>query len=142
MPGRAHAGAGQAVVEPGGRAIAEGVADRRLDWGDDLQEDEDDADDGERAAEVAAVLHRRDQRAHRHGEHRRQQAVQQHHRPPQQRQGPVGVRQRGEELPLLTGAKTLQTAHNRRFSPNRGEGDCKNVTLERPSVRRTRPRTP
>ena len=43
--GRAHAGVGQPVVEPGGGAVAEVGADRLVDRREHLEQDEDDADE-------------------------------------------------------------------------------------------------
>ena len=63
-----------------------------------LQQDEDDADEGERAGEAVAALHRADEHAHRDGEDRRQHAAQHEHDPPGDREAAVGLRQDGEEL--------------------------------------------
>ena len=58
--------------------------------------------------EALAALHRRHQHAHRDGEERGQHAAQQQHRPPDDSEAAVRLRQRREELPLLTLTQTLK----------------------------------
>ena len=86
-PVRPHARLGQPVVQKRRRAIAEVVADRRLERRQHLQQDEHDADDGQRPGQAVAALDRRDEHAHRDREQRGQNAVQQHDRPPRPGQG-------------------------------------------------------
>ena len=108
---RADAHLGQAVVEKRRGAIAEVVADRRLNRRQHLQQDEDDADDAERTRQAVAALDGADQDPHRNGEQRRQDAVQQHDRPPRQRESRVGLRQRREEHPLFSTAEPSKCSH-------------------------------
>ena len=81
MPGGRDARLGEPVVEPGGGAIAEVGADGLVDRRQDLQQDEHDADDGQRAGQRLAALHRADERAHRDRERGRQDPAQQRARP-------------------------------------------------------------
>ena len=98
---RPHAGLGQPVVQPRRGAIAEVGAERLVDRRQDLQQDEDDAGEGERAGQAVAALHRADEHARRDREDRRQHAAQDEHDPPAGGQQRVGLRQDAEELPLL-----------------------------------------
>ena len=99
--GRAHAGFGQPVVEPGRGAVAEVGAERLVNRAEHLQQDEDRAGKGQRAGERVAALHGADQHAHGDGERRRQDAAQQQHRPPARSQSRSRFGQDGEELPFL-----------------------------------------
>ena len=56
--------------------------DRLVDRREHLEQDEHDADEGERAGEAVAALHGADEHAHRDGEHRGQHAAQHEHDPP------------------------------------------------------------
>ena len=75
-PRRADARLGQSIVEPRRGAVAEvgsqGLVNRRQD----LQQDEHDTDQGERAAKTVALLHGADECSHRDRESRRQHASQ------------------------------------------------------------------
>ena len=123
--GRAHACLGEAVVQPRGGAVAKVRADRLMNRTQDLKEDEDGAGKRERGRERMAALHGADEHAHRDRERRGQDAAQQENRPPCRGQRRIGLRQDGEELPLLTVGQTTQ--HERILPHNessiwRGEG--------------------
>ena len=108
---RADARLGQPVVEPGGGAIAEVGAERLVDRRQHLQQDEDDADKGEGPGRGVAALHGADEHAHRDAERRRQHAARDEHDPPRDREPSIGLRQHGEELPLLPVAQPLPERH-------------------------------
>ncbi len=102
---RGDAGAGQLVAQPGGGAAAEVARHRPVDRGQDLQQDEHDADRGEGQGEALPALDRSDQEAHGDREPRRQQTAGDEERPPGDGQGTIRPRQHGEVLPLLAFAE-------------------------------------
>ena len=102
-----HAGVGQPVVEPGGSSVAEIGAHRLVNGREHLEQDEHGADEGERAGERVAVLHRADEHTHCDGEHGRQRAAQYENGPPDESEKAIGFRQNAEELPLAAFTQTL-----------------------------------
>jgi hypothetical protein len=88
-----------------------------VDRPEDLEQDEHDADERQRRAEVRAVLDRADERAHRDREGDRQESAQEEDRPPQRRERAVRARQHREELPLVAGAESCERrgAHGAAF---------------------------
>ncbi len=103
---RVYAGVGEAVIEPCRGPIAEVGAERLVDRGEHLEQDEDDANGRQRRGETRVVLHRCNQHAHGNRKHRRQHAAKSEDRPPGQRERTVGLGQDGEELPLLAGTQS------------------------------------
>ena len=106
---RADARVGQPVVEPRRGAVAEIRADRLMDRGQHLKEDEDDADEDERHREAPAVVDRADEHAGGDREHRGQRAAQEEHEPPAPGEDRVRFGQDREELPFL--ALTQSSKH-------------------------------
>ena len=107
-PRRADARFGQPVVEPGGGAVAEVGADRLVDRREDLEQDEDDADEGERARRGArraatAATSTPMAMAKTAGSTPRRTSTTHH----TIARDAVGLRQHGEELPLVAGAQAL-----------------------------------
>ena len=100
-----------AFVQECRRAIAQVVADGRVNRAQHLQQDEDEASDCQRACECLSVLHGCDQRTHGDREERRQDAPEEEHRPPCECMDAISLGQRGEELPLLTLAQARQYTH-------------------------------
>jgi hypothetical protein len=98
---RAHARFRQSIVEPGGGAVAEVGTHRLMDRVEDLEQDEDRADEGERSSERRAGLDGADQHAHRDRECCRQGAAKDEENPPQRGETGIGMGKRGEELPFL-----------------------------------------
>jgi hypothetical protein len=98
---RRHGSGRQPVIEPGGGAVAQVGADRRMDRAQHLQGHEHDRRERQRHGQVAPALDGAHQHARRDGEHGRQDAAGDQHGPPGNRHPPVGPRQDGEELPLL-----------------------------------------
>jgi hypothetical protein len=92
--GRPDARRRQAVIEKSRDSIAEVLAHRRLNRGDHLQQDEDDADRRQWKSEPVAALHRGHQHTHGNCEQCRQDSVQQHDGPPPERKNAVGLRDR------------------------------------------------
>ncbi len=92
---------GQAVVQPGRRAVAEISADRLMDRRQHLEQHEHDPRERERPAEVSAALDGGDEHAHGNRKHGGQGATQQEHQPPGRGQQWISLRQNAEELPLL-----------------------------------------
>jgi hypothetical protein len=115
---RPDAGHGDAVIQPGGRAIAEISAERLVDRREHLQGDEHDAGERQRRGQRFATLDGGDEHAHRHGKQRRQRASQQEGNPPPQREGRGRSRQRTEQLPFFPRRQTL--AHRRIVAQVRG----------------------
>ncbi|MGI8782221.1 MAG: hypothetical protein ACR2L2_01020 [Acidobacteriota bacterium] len=72
-----HACACEAVKEPGCGSVSEVVADGGLKRGQDLQQDEDDTRERERADQTVATLHGGDEHAHRDREDSRQNTAKQ-----------------------------------------------------------------
>ena len=107
-PREAHARVREPVVEPGCSPVAKVVADRGLERSQNLQQDEHDTREGERADEAVAILHGSHEHAHRHGEDRRQNAAKQHDEPPHEREAAVRLWQRRKELPLVALTKPFQ----------------------------------
>ncbi len=105
---RTHAGLGQPIVEPGGRAVAEVGAGRRVQRPQHLQQHEQHAHQGERPGQAAALLHDGDEPAHRNREGRRQHAAEHEQHPPEDGQRRVRLRQHREELPLVALAQSCQ----------------------------------
>ena len=105
--GRAHAGAREAVVEPGRGPVAEIVAEGCVDRREHLQEDENDAGEHERADQAVAALHGRDEQAHGNREDRGQDAAKQQDDPPRDGEAAVRLWQHREKLPLVALAQTL-----------------------------------
>ena len=97
----------QAVVEKRRGAVAEVVADRRLNWRQHLQQDEGGADEAQWTDQALTALDGADEDAHRNGEQGRQDAMKQDDGPPRQREPAVGPRQGREELPFLPFPQTL-----------------------------------
>ena len=112
MPWWPDARAGQPVVEIRGRAIAEVVADRRMDRRQDLQQDEDGPTSVERHGERLTALDGGDEHAHRDREQRREEAVQHNDGPPGESKRAVRRRQSREERPLLASAQLLEQVHH------------------------------
>ncbi len=108
-PRRADARFGQPVVEPGGRAVAEVGADRLVNRREHLEQDEDDADEGEPVGEAVAALDGGNEHAHGDREDRRQHAPQHEDDPPDNRERAIRLRQHGEKLPLFRARKTSNT---------------------------------
>ncbi len=106
-PGRADAGFGQPIVEPAGRAIAQVGAQRLMDRREDLQQHKNNADKREPRDLTFAVLDGRNEDPHGDREHCGQHAPQHEHDPPHNGQGPVRLRQYGEELPPIAGTQTF-----------------------------------
>jgi hypothetical protein len=99
--GGPDAGLDEAVVEPGRDAAPQVRAHGLVDRGRHLQQNEDDAYDGEGRGQSFAPLHGADERPHRDGEAGGEHAAQDQRRPPDDRERAVRAGQDGEELPLL-----------------------------------------
>ncbi len=99
--GRAHAGLGEPVVEPGRGAVAEVRAHRLVDRAEHLEQDEHRPCEGERPPQRIATLHGADEHAHRDREGRGQDPSQQEGGPPGDGEGGVRLRQDGEEFPFV-----------------------------------------
>ncbi len=79
---RSHAGLGEPVVQPGGRAVAEVGADGLMDRAEHLKKHEDHARNRQRTGQGTAALHGADQHTHGDRERRRQNPAEQKGRPP------------------------------------------------------------
>jgi len=106
--GRAHAGFGEPVVEPGRGAVAKVGANRLMNRAQHLKQHEDGAGEGQRTGEGLATLHGGDEHAHGDGEGRREGASEQEGRPPGGGKAGVRFRQDGEELPFLALGEPLE----------------------------------
>ena len=107
--GRLKTRFGQAVVQPGGRAIAEVRAQRPMYRCEGLQQHEARADPDQRGRDARTGLNRGDQSPHGNREDRGQHAAYQQDGPPGRGEARVGFRQRGKKLPLLTFEETAST---------------------------------
>ncbi len=100
-PGRTVARDHQPVVEPCRGTAAEIGPDGLMAGRHDLEHDEGDTDEGQRAGQGAMGLHGAHDGPGADGEHRRQHAAQDEEQPPDGGQRRRGAVQRAEELPLL-----------------------------------------
>ncbi len=105
---RAHAGLGQAVIEPCGGAVAEVGAHRLVNWVQHLEQHKNRAGKSQRPGERMALLHGADEHAHGNGKRRRQHPAQQQDGPPRRGETRVRLGQDGEELPFLAGTQSFE----------------------------------
>src|SRR4029077_16166906 len=103
----ANARFGQPVIEPGGGAVAEVGANCLVDWREDLEQDEDDADEDKPAGQAVAALYGGNERAHGDSEDRGQHASQHEDDPPYYCEGAIRLGQHRKKLPLVTRTDTL-----------------------------------
>jgi hypothetical protein len=109
-PRGAHAGFRQAIIEPGGGAVAQVRTGRLVNGIEHLQQDKDGTRKGQRSGERMAALDRAHQHTHGDREPSGQTAAQKQDGPPGSRQPGVRFGQDAEELPFLARPESLEHA--------------------------------
>ena len=105
---RADARLRQPVVQPGSRTVAKIRAHRLVDWCEHLEQDKNNARQGQRSTQILPSLYSANQNAHRDAKHSRQDSAQQQDRPPQSRKSRVSFWQDPEKDPLIPAADIRQ----------------------------------
>ncbi len=98
---RAHAGLGEAVVQPSRRAVAQVRAERLVNGAEHLEQHEYRPGKSQGPGERVPVLNRGDEHTHRDRERRRQGASKNEDQPPRGGKPRGRLRQNGKELPFL-----------------------------------------